>query len=266
VKRVDPTSGRVVSEIPVPGLSDYRYLALGAGAVWITDSGTEQLTRIDPRSNRVTATIPLSVSPTGIIVARDSVWISYLSANGSGVIVIDAHTNHVGPRIQLSRAPQTIDVSMAKGDAHVWVSDGAVIKQDNQRNHLIAAFTLPSQDSSLNAAGNRALWFVGDDTISRIDTHGLRSIHFVPHVSVTPLPKAQQVVVTKRAVWVLTNRNDVTGGRPGQLWELDPTTLKRARSPITVGETPVRLFVARDAVWVANYTDASITKVALQSR
>ena len=39
-----------------------------------------------------------------------------------------------------------------------------------------------------------------------------------------------------------------------------------ARPPITVGETPVRLFVTRTAVWVANYSDASITKVALHAR
>jgi DNA-binding beta-propeller fold protein YncE len=273
VRRVDPTTGRVLAEIGVRGDSDLRQVAVGAGAVWIIDSGTERLTRIDPRSDRVTATVALSVSPTGVTVARRWVWITYVSSTATGVAVIDARTRHVGRPIRV-RDQRAHVVLLAKGDGHVWVSDAlarspdrAVVEHDDGHDHLTAAFTVAGQDwSYLNAAGDRALWFIGNDTLVRVGTQGFARPHFVPPVRVLPFPQARQVVATNRAVWVLTNRNDVTGKRPGQLWELDPTTLTPARPPITVGTTPVRLFVTPTAVWVANYTDASITKVALQPR
>jgi virginiamycin B lyase len=61
VTRIDPASNSIVARIPVD--REARYLAVGAGAVWVTsfDLGTVQ--RIDSATNRVVKTIRLGSCP-----------------------------------------------------------------------------------------------------------------------------------------------------------------------------------------------------------
>jgi streptogramin lyase len=275
VQRLDPTTGGLQGQIPVTGASDHRYVATGAGGVWVTDTGTQQITRIDPSTNGVVATIALSASPNGIQVAAGAVWVTYSSVAGSadtGVVVVDPQTNLLGTPIQFSHQAAT---EIAVGDDHVWVSDGTLVAHDTGQN-LTSPFRLPRSYPGLQlvAAGDRGLWFIGSSgfagangprTITvRIDTTTVNSPTFSPVARLIPIPHAVEVAVTTNAIWVLTNRNGPTRSRPGQLWELDPRTLKTVGRPITVGTTPVRLLATPDTVWVANYTDSTITRIALR--
>jgi streptogramin lyase len=272
VHRIDATTGRLRHQIPVKGGSDYRYVAVGAGAVWVTDSGTRQVSRIDPHANRVVATITLDGDPTGIKVAAGAVWVTYTRPTSSpgtadtGVVIIDPHTNRADPPIQFSRAGPT---QLAVGDGQVWVSDGfTVAYATGHRFHT--ALHLPGSQLQLVAAGDHALWFIPADRSGfvRLDTTGIPISSSRPG-SLTleriALPQAVRVAVAQNAIWVLTNRNDATGQRPGQLFELDPKTLTTIASPTTVGTTPVQLVAANTAVWVANDTDATITRIALHT-
>ena len=278
VHRLDPSTGHNVADIPVPGASDRRYAAFGAGGVWITDTGTQQVTRIDPSTNGVVATISLNVEPNGIHVLSGAVWVSYSRATSTagsadtGVVVIDPNTNQPGTPIQFSQHGAT---EIAVGDGHVWVSDGTLVAYDAGQQ-LATPVRLPRAYPGLQlvAAGDRALWFIslsgtpganGSRTIPvRINTTKITSPTFSPVARRIPIPQAVEVAVTDNAIWVLTNRSDQTGNRPGQLWELDPSTLQIVGRPITVGTTPVRLLATPDTVWVANYSESTITSVGLR--
>jgi DNA-binding beta-propeller fold protein YncE len=148
------------------------------------------------------------------------------------------------------------------------VSDGSIVARDTGQ-HLTASFRLPRSYPGLQlvAAGDRALWFVGPigtPGVTRIDTATITSPTFSPVARLIPIPGAVAVAVTENAIWVGTNRNDQTGDHPGQLWELDPKSLKLLGSPVTVGATPVRLLATPDTVWVANSSDSSVTRIALR--
>jgi streptogramin lyase len=280
VQRLDATTGSTQAQIPVQGASDRRYVAVGAGGVWVTDTGTQQVTRIDPSTNQVVATVSLDAIPNGIQAVSDAVWVTYTRATSggpradTGVVVIDPQTNQPGTPIRFSQRGAT---AIAVGDDHVWVSDGLVVAHDTGR-HLTTAFRLPRayQGLQLVAAGDRGLWFIGSrgtagangsKTIAvRIDTRAINSPNFSPVARPIAIPQAVRVAVTENAVWVLTNRNNPTGSRPGQLWALDPRTLKIVGKPITVGTTPVRLLATPNTVWVANFTESTITRVALRPR
>jgi DNA-binding beta-propeller fold protein YncE len=99
VTRIDPTSNSIVARIPVD--REARYLAVGAGAVWVTsfDLGTVQ--RIDPATNRVVKTIRLGflAGPQGVAVRGSTVWVV---TNATGRLIrIDARKNRVTARIRL---------------------------------------------------------------------------------------------------------------------------------------------------------------------
>jgi YVTN family beta-propeller protein len=64
-----------VATIPVPGSSDARSVTVGGGSVWVTDSGTQTVTRVNPSDNRVVASIHVGGAPVGIVYGFD-VWVS----------------------------------------------------------------------------------------------------------------------------------------------------------------------------------------------
>jgi DNA-binding SARP family transcriptional activator len=80
--RIDPTSNRLISKIPLP-LTPIR-VALGAGSVWVSaervlsyDGASVDATvfRVDPATNRIVARIPLHTRAVdGIIVNHGLVW------------------------------------------------------------------------------------------------------------------------------------------------------------------------------------------------
>jgi len=82
--RIDPTSNRPVTRIPLP-LTPIR-VALGAGSVWVTaervlswDGATVDAAvfRIDPSTNRIVARIPLRTRAVdGIIISHGLVWVA----------------------------------------------------------------------------------------------------------------------------------------------------------------------------------------------
>src|SRR4051812_7126251 len=77
VVRIDPSSGRVVAPIKLPGrlLQSEGSLAAGAGAVWAVTTGTNrELVRIDPRPNKVQATSPLPAGAVGARAGLGGLW------------------------------------------------------------------------------------------------------------------------------------------------------------------------------------------------
>lgn len=58
---------------------DPSALAVGAGGVWVVNRGDGTLSRIDPRTNRVVATIRIGERPESLVVAGGLVWVSVRS-------------------------------------------------------------------------------------------------------------------------------------------------------------------------------------------
>jgi YVTN family beta-propeller protein len=51
-------------------------LAYGNGSIWVANSGDGTVSRIDPASRRVVATIPVGGSPNGIAVTDHEIWVT----------------------------------------------------------------------------------------------------------------------------------------------------------------------------------------------
>ncbi len=101
---------------PIPVGSGPSAITVGAGGVWVVDSLDDAVVRIDPASQSVTATIPVGPSPAGIAVGAGSVWVAN-SGNGT-VTRIDANTDRVQAMIAVGGSPQALTIA----DGRVWVT------------------------------------------------------------------------------------------------------------------------------------------------
>ena len=66
-------------------------IAVGDGGVWVADSLDDAVVRIDPATRSVTATIPVGPSPAGVAFGAGSVWVAN---SGDGTVTrIDPNTD-----------------------------------------------------------------------------------------------------------------------------------------------------------------------------
>ncbi len=101
-------------------------VAVGAGAVWVANSGDSTVSRIDPVTSRTT-TIEVRPGPTGIVVAFGSVWVT--NALDASVTEIDPDTNKVVHVVPVGASP----IGIAAGAGYLWVTnqgDGTVTRFD----------------------------------------------------------------------------------------------------------------------------------------
>jgi YVTN family beta-propeller protein len=101
---------------PIPVGNAPTAITVGAGSVWVVDSLDDTLVRIDPGTRSVTATIPVGQSPAGVAFGGGSVWVAN---SGDGTVTrIDPHTGKVQARIAVGGSPQALTIA----DGRAWVA------------------------------------------------------------------------------------------------------------------------------------------------
>ncbi len=111
--RIDPARHRITATVDLgfPPAS----VAVGAGAVWVTDELGDRLVRIDPATNRVVTAIPVGKGARGVAVANGDVWVA--NAIAHTVTRIDPATNSVIDVIPVAGLPEAV----TSGDGSIWV-------------------------------------------------------------------------------------------------------------------------------------------------
>ena len=192
--RIQPAYGRVTGRLRLPNGDrdrvprsdrfefDPTSVAVGAGAVWVTD-GSARVLRIDPSTLRRTASIRTPGAAAGVAAGAGAVW---AIAAPASVLRIDPRTNQVTDRIRLvSRSGPDVPypIAVAAGGGFVWVLAGntaTVTKIDPQTAGVVGTTRVGvDRGPSALAAGADATWVANaDGSLSRIDaaTGELRSI------------------------------------------------------------------------------------------
>jgi YVTN family beta-propeller protein len=122
VTRVDPASGKVVADIPVP--SEPHRVAYGAGAAWVGNWHDNSVSRIDPTTNRVVGSpIPIGFHAGNLAVGVGGVWVTSdyrVDAAPEDVVVvrIDPQTNRAVETIAVGGHP----IDVAATESTIWVS------------------------------------------------------------------------------------------------------------------------------------------------
>ncbi len=124
VSRIDPEQNVSVPINLEPGSSPSG-VAVGAGAVWVANSGNATVSQDRPGDVAGDTSIPVRPGPTGIVVAFGSVWVT--NALDASVTEIDPDTNKVRKVVPVGAGPTGI----AAGAGYLWVTnqgDGTVTR------------------------------------------------------------------------------------------------------------------------------------------
>jgi ABC-type branched-subunit amino acid transport system substrate-binding protein len=114
IARIDPARNRVGTRIPVP-FGSAEDIAVGGGAVWVTDRPQGLLWRIDVGRSVTASTIPVRVGAFHVAYGAGAVWVGNIV---SGTVSrVDPRTNRV-----TSRVPVGAVQSLAAGDDVVYAS------------------------------------------------------------------------------------------------------------------------------------------------
>ena len=275
---------QLVAIIPVGSLP-FR-LAIGEGAIWVTDQRDSAVYRIDPQTNQVVATIAVGRIPKGLLVSEGAVWVA--NTGGTTVSRIDVQTNQEVATIEVGEDPR----NLAAGAGAIWVtsgtSEGIVSRIDPSTNQIVATINVEANPSQI-AVANDAVWVasIGSHFISRIDSQTNQVVARIDVGQSTIAlaadqgavwaggddptliridPETNQVAARipvgsnswgiasdMDAIWVTSNENDA-------LWRIDPRT-NEVVSTYKVGDGPLGVAVGVNALWVVNSFDHTIWRI-----
>jgi DNA-binding SARP family transcriptional activator/ABC-type branched-subunit amino acid transport system substrate-binding protein len=118
VVRIDTRSNRVRERVPLATFT-LGGIAVGAGAVWVTDPVAGTLWRIDPRPGPVARTIAVGSGAFSVAVGAGAVWV--VNGLDATLLRVDPRKNRVVARIPIPGTPREVAV----GSGRVWVSVAA---------------------------------------------------------------------------------------------------------------------------------------------
>jgi DNA-binding beta-propeller fold protein YncE/predicted Ser/Thr protein kinase len=264
-------------------------IAVGAGAVWVANTGDGTVSTLDLASGRVRGRpIAVGEDPTAIAVGAGGVWVVN---HGDGTVThLDPHTRRaLGAPIPVGKGP--VDVAVDSGA--VWVSGGRerVVRIDpragrplgppvgvkaqgplafgagrlwaaDRRDGTVQSIDVPSGlvlDTPIEVDGDPAdltmganeLWVTvaGEHVVKRVDLRSGKAGGAV-HVGGRPEYLARQ----GNALWVTDAEGDSVS-------RIDMRSGRLVGGPIRVGEEPGGVAVGAGAVWVTSATADTVTRI-----
>jgi DNA-binding beta-propeller fold protein YncE len=200
---IDPMSGRTVATIRV-GRAPLD-VAVTQGAVWVTNSGGDSVTRIDPQTNRLVGRpIRTGASPQSLAVGGGSLWVANHDART--VTRIELASGKIMANIPVPSEPHRV----AYGAGAAWVGnwhDNSVSRIDPATNRVVGSpIPIGPHHAGNLAVGAGDLWVTSDYrangaaedvVVVRIDPQTNRAVETVA-VGGHPI----DVAVTAGAAWV----------------------------------------------------------------
>jgi serine/threonine protein kinase len=220
---IDPGSNELVAEVGVG--RNPKAVATGAGAVWIVNEEEETVSRVDPADLEAGEfTIGLPSFPSDVSFGEGSVLVA-LGAAGE-LVRINPEQNQPG-----STFPALGDQNTACGRPQASI-----------------------------AFGGGVAWFVCEvGEIGRVNVRRAESLNIslasgLVVSSDAVSPAFVDVAYGFGSVWIV-NRNT------NQVAELDPLTNQGQRE-FTAGQSPEAIAVGADSLWVANFGDDTVKRIA----
>ena len=159
------------SSPPSPVQKKPALVAVGFGAVWVTNHASGSVSRIDPVTNEVVATIVVGPGPAGVAAGEGAVWVAILGDRS--LARVDPATNRVDRRISVGLAVSWQPEFVAVGEGSVWVTtrQGFVARIDPTSNRQVATtFTTAGRLGGVSV-GHGRVWVVSEasGSVWRID-------------------------------------------------------------------------------------------------
>jgi virginiamycin B lyase len=225
-------------------------LAVGFGSIWVPNWGSGTVSRIDPARNRVEAVIQVGQGPTQVAIGFGSAWVT--NEKSYEVSRLDPATNRLSATIATNGKPVTIAIG---GDS-LWVEHFRTdeIWRISPRIDRVVQTVHVGKGRHFMMGDDTGLWASnsGDDTVSRINA---ATGELVATVAVGDTPFG--LALARGKVWV-GNFGD------GTVSEIDPATNSVVGTPTPVGKNPFLLAGTNTTVWVLdvwNWEHGSLSRI-----
>ncbi|MGH7617893.1 MAG: serine hydrolase, partial [Gemmatimonadaceae bacterium] len=277
VSRIDPTTNKLVADIPI-GRNGCLGVLSALDHIWVPTCGDGVINEIDPAKDAVVRKIPVPIKRgrEGAFAFLDgSFWVpdNTTDTASSSVVKIDAKT---GATLARAATGARSDVVVA-GFGSIWVASSAenvVARVDPRDAHVVARIPVGTSPK-FTAAGEGAVWVQnrGDGSVSRIDPATNKE---VARIEARAPTQAGDISAGGGAVWLAVDGKPVTridaktnevtyqfvGGdgadairwgmgavwvadhKVGQLWRIDPSRIAAAKqtpSDVVTAATRVRI-------------------------
>jgi YVTN family beta-propeller protein len=223
------------------------------GNVWITNSGSGDVTVLDRLGNIVRRSIMVGAKPSAISVGDGAVWVA--GSGGTTVTRIDPRT-FATKQIDVSGPPIAIGVLYSR----VWVGTSdrsiTVLARDGSLNGSVPH--LPGSGIPVAITASNGVWVLRDgEGLTRVDPRVTVAVRQTRPYEYrvrpdSPSPGADPVDVDSldhgrgdNTIWLLSSSQLLRIGTHG-------TNNDRVLTKISVGRAPARLAVASHVVWVSD--------------
>ena len=160
--RIDPVSNKPVAATQIgTTLILFPALAVGDGAVWLTDRSGNTVSRVDGHTNTLTRTVAVRGSPVDVAVGPAGVWIAGINGVVGTLTLLDSASGY----IRRSFALHGVDpVAVAVGADAVWIASrspegSAIVRVDPKSGAISATIPLPGGDLATDVAvGRDGVW------------------------------------------------------------------------------------------------------------
>jgi virginiamycin B lyase len=247
--RIDPQSNRVVARMNLGGKAGN--FVLDAGSAWVTvraGDGSDSVKRVDTASGDI-GSIPLGTSavPIGIALGAGSLWVA--EQDRAAVVRIDPATDAVTSTIPVGFGPYGIVVA---GGA-VWTANrfAATVSRIDVATLYVSTITTGHRPSGVIAFGEGSIWAGNDDgVLSRIDpaTGQVRASLEIGS------PDWPSMAVAGGTVWIAAPLDN-------EIARVDAQT-GNVVSIVHTGSKPQGIALDGAVLWVANYDDGTLVKLA----
>jgi streptogramin lyase len=230
----------------LPDIAKYRGIAVGEGAVWITDLGNSVIYKVDPHINALALTIPTEVfgSVGSIGVGEGAIWVITFDDHDKTLTRYNAQSGAVEAKIALPEPGKGVAV----GSGAVWVTaekQPELYRIDPKENRIVSTIALRTS-TQLIAAGDDSIWLASekDGTAQRIDGRTGAVIATIT-TGASDMESDGDIAIGGGFVWIIT--------RSSLIARIDPKTNAlagtfQARSGTVVGR---RLRYAADSLWIS---------------
>jgi len=218
--------------------------AIGAGAVWVPNTGDGTISRIDPATNRNVATLRVGDAP--------AFYHGTCEASGS------VHS-FMGTTFNVRRCD--LPSALAVAGQMLWAAANdqqALVGFDAATGKRVD--TIPLGQTPFELAADRdSVWVTSywDDTIQRVEL-ATKSVVLTLR---EPGQGPSGVAIGPDAVWIANSR-------AGTVVRIDPRTNQVAatislpcREPCPIGPTPLPIVVTNSGVWVRNEASGTLSRI-----
>ncbi len=216
-------------------------MAVGAGSVWVTNTGAGTISRIDQQTRAVVDTIEVGRSPVGIAVTDGAVWVA--NSGDRTISRINPATGSVVDTIIVGNGPTAV----AAGAGSVWVAnatDSTVVRVDARSGAPGQPISVASLPVAL-AVDDRGVWVVSQDGAAVTHLDSASGVTLAAPIALSARPNA--VAIGGGAVWV--------AGSDGTVVRIDPAA-NRITATVDVGGSLSAIIASDGVVWAADVQGA----------